>query len=127
VHFLILIKNVNVRIIKKMTSKPGLYYYMNKRKKAGTSRSKENSTVSPEAYAQAAKGFINNKKKRKKNDEPNSVKGVSLTGLSSSNKNKMIAHSNHHTKKHLKVMASELRKDKSFKQSHDIAMKKVGA
>ena len=109
-----------------MTSKPGLYYYMNKRKKAGTSRSKENSTVSPEAYAQAAKGFID-KKKRKKNDEPNSVKGVSLTGLSSSNKNKMIAHSNHHTKKHLKVMASELRKDKSFKQSHDIAMKRVGA
>ena len=125
-HFLILKKNVNVRMIKKMASKPGLYYYMNKRKKAGTSRSKANSTVSPEAYAQAAKGFID-KKKRKKNNEPNSVKGVSLTGLSSSNKNKMIAHSNHHTKKHLKVMASELKKDKSFKQSHDIAMKKVGA
>ena len=125
-HFLILKKNVNVRMIKKMASKPGLYYNMNKRKKAGTSRSKANSTVSPEAYAQAAKGFID-KKKRKKNDEPNSVKGVSLTGLSSGNKNKMIAHSNHHTKKHLKVMASELRKDKSFKQSHDIAMKRVGA
>jgi hypothetical protein len=34
-----------------------LYENINKRKKAGTSRSKKNSTISPEAYANMQKGF----------------------------------------------------------------------
>jgi hypothetical protein len=42
--------------------KQGLYYNMNKRKKAGTSRPKSKSTVSPEAYANMKKGFPKKKK-----------------------------------------------------------------
>ena len=36
---------------------PGLYDNINKRKKAGTSRSKKNSTISKEAYDNMKKGF----------------------------------------------------------------------
>lgn len=43
---------------------PGLYDNINKRKKAGTSRSKKNSTISKEAYSNMKKGFP--KKRRKK-------------------------------------------------------------
>lgn len=38
-------------------SKPGLYANINKRRKAGTSRPKSKSTVSPKAYAQMKAGF----------------------------------------------------------------------
>ncbi len=38
-------------------AKPGLYANINKRKKAGTSRSKKNSTISPKAYANMKAGF----------------------------------------------------------------------
>lgn len=41
---------------------PGLYENINKRKKAGTSRSKSKSTVSPKAYANMKKGFPKKKK-----------------------------------------------------------------
>jgi hypothetical protein len=41
-----------------------LYRNINKRKKAGTSRSKKNSTVSPKSYSNMKKGFP--KKKGKK-------------------------------------------------------------
>ena len=41
-----------------------LYDNINKRKKAGTSRSKKDSTITPEAYANMKAGFP--KKKRKK-------------------------------------------------------------
>ena len=34
-----------------------LYENMNKRKKAGTSRSKKNSTISPKAYKKMKKGW----------------------------------------------------------------------
>lgn len=37
--------------------RPGLYANMNKRKKAGTSRPKSKSTVSPKAYANMKAGF----------------------------------------------------------------------
>jgi hypothetical protein len=47
-----------------MAAKKGLYYNMNKRKKAGTSRSKKNSTISPKAYANMKKGFPKKKKKK---------------------------------------------------------------
>ena len=42
--------------------KKGLYYNINKRKKAGTSRSKKKSTISPKAYANMKKGFPKKKK-----------------------------------------------------------------
>jgi len=45
-----------------MAAKKGLYHNMNKRKKAGTSRSKKNSTISPKAYANMKKGFPKKKK-----------------------------------------------------------------
>jgi len=38
-------------------SKKGLYYYMNRRKKLGISRSKKKSTISNAAYANMKKGF----------------------------------------------------------------------
>ena len=43
-----------------------LYENMNKRKKAGTSRSKKNSTVSSKAYANMKAGFPNSKKNKLK-------------------------------------------------------------
>ena len=49
-----------------MAAKKGLYYNMNKRKKAGTSRSKKNSTISPKAYANMKADF-QRKRKRKNN------------------------------------------------------------
>jgi hypothetical protein len=41
-------------------AKKGLYYYMNRAKKNGTSNSKENSTISPENYKKAQEGFNKN-------------------------------------------------------------------
>lgn len=38
-------------------AKKGLYYNINKRKKAGTSRSKKKSTISKEAYKKMQGGF----------------------------------------------------------------------
>ena len=43
-------------------ARKGLYYNINKRKKAGTSRSKKNSTISPEAYKNMQAGFPKKKK-----------------------------------------------------------------
>ena len=42
-------------------ARKGLYYNINKRKKAGTSRSKKKSTISAKAYRRMQRGF---KKKR---------------------------------------------------------------
>ena len=47
-------------------AKPGLYANINKRKKAGTSRSKKNSTISAKAYANMKAGFPNSKKNKKR-------------------------------------------------------------
>tara|TARA_E500000318_G_scaffold77046_1_gene71781 strand:+ start:137 stop:307 length:171 start_codon:yes stop_codon:yes gene_type:complete len=44
------------------TAKKGLYYNINKRKKAGTSRTKKKSTISSKAYANMKKGFPKKKK-----------------------------------------------------------------
>jgi hypothetical protein len=41
---------------------PGLYENINKRKKAGTSRPKSKSKISPKAYANMKKGFPKKKK-----------------------------------------------------------------
>jgi hypothetical protein len=47
-----------------MTARKGLYHNINKRKKAGTSRSKKKSTISNKAYAHMKAGFPKNKKKK---------------------------------------------------------------
>ena len=39
------------------TAKKGLYYNINKRKKAGTSRSKSKSTISSKSYMSMLSGF----------------------------------------------------------------------
>ena len=44
-------------------AKRGLYANINARKKAGTSRSKKNSTITPKAYANMKAGFPRKKKK----------------------------------------------------------------
>ena len=54
------------------------------------------------------------------------VKGVSITGLTKRQKTAMRRHKTHHTAKHLRSMATAMRKGKTFSQSHKIAMKKVG-
>ena len=43
-------------------AKKGLYYYINKKKKAGTSKSKKKSTISSKANANMKKGFPKKKK-----------------------------------------------------------------
>ncbi len=43
-----------------------LYKNINKRKKAGTSRPKSKSTISPKAYKDMQKGFPNSKKNKAK-------------------------------------------------------------
>lgn len=43
-----------------------LYENINRRKKAGTSRSKKKSTISPKAYANMLAGFKKKKKTKKK-------------------------------------------------------------
>ena len=48
-----------------MATRKGLYHNINKRKKAGTSRSKKNSTISPKAYANMKAEFPKKKKKKK--------------------------------------------------------------
>ena len=55
-----------------------------------------------------------------------SIKGVSLEGLTDRQKTTMSEHSVHHTKKHMKVMAEAMKKGKTFKEAHTMAMKKVG-
>ena len=49
-----------------MATRKGLYHNINKRKKAGTSRSKKNSTISAKAYREMQKGFPNSKKNKAK-------------------------------------------------------------
>lgn len=44
-------------------SKPGLYANINARRRKGISRSKKNSTISDEAYANMKAGFPKKKKK----------------------------------------------------------------
>ena len=47
-------------------AKTGLYANINKRKKAGTSRSKSKSTITAKAYANMKACFPNSKKNKKK-------------------------------------------------------------
>ena len=46
--------------------------------------------------------------------------------LTKRQKTTLAKHKKHHTAKHLKSMATAMRKGKTFTQSHKIAMKKVG-
>tara|TARA_R100001510_G_C7584586_1_gene156356 strand:- start:161 stop:340 length:180 start_codon:yes stop_codon:yes gene_type:complete len=54
------------------------------------------------------------------------LKGVNLKGLTARQKKTMSRHKVHHTKAHLRSMATSMRSGKTFKQAHNIAMRKVG-
>jgi len=54
------------------------------------------------------------------------VKGVSMFGLNKRQIGAMKRHSKHHTAKHIRAMAVAMRKGKTFRESHMIAMKKSG-
>jgi hypothetical protein len=47
-------------------AKPGLYANINSKKKAGTSKSKAKSTITPKAYANMKAGFPDSKKNKAK-------------------------------------------------------------
>mgnify|MGYP000067649793 FL=1 len=47
-------------------ARPGLYANINAKKKAGTSKSKSKSTITPKAYANMKAGFPNSKKNKAK-------------------------------------------------------------
>ena len=49
-----------------------------------------------------------------------------LKKLTKAQKNKLKDHSNHHTKKHMASMRMNMMRGKSFKESHEMAKKKIG-
>ena len=53
-------------------------------------------------------------------------KYIESTNLSRLQKDKLMKHSDHHTIKHIKSMVNNIKKGKSFIQSHKIAQLKVG-
>ena len=57
-----------------------LYANINKRKKAGTSRTKKNSTISNKAYANMKAGFPKSKNKKKKKAQLEVI--ITLKGMS---------------------------------------------
>ena len=97
-----------------------LYENINKRKKAGTSRTKKKSTISDKAYANMKDGFPKAKKggvvKKKK-------KAKALTKGQVATPKK---HSVHHSAKHMAEMRKAMKAGSSFTASHKIAKKKIG-
>ena len=64
------------------------------------------------------------KSKAMSSKAPKSVKGVSMAGLTARQANAMKRHSQHHTAKHIRAMATAMKKGKTFGQSHKMAQKK---
>ena len=54
------------------------------------------------------------------------VKGIKVDALTKKQQNVLKKHSKHHTVKHIRSMVTAMRGGATFKQSHNIAMKKVG-
>ena len=59
-------------------ARPGLYANINARKKAGKSRSKSKSTISPESYANMQAGFPNSKKNKAKKETATAMYGGTM-------------------------------------------------
>ena len=51
---------------------------------------------------------------------------INDSGLNKLQKNALHKHSVHHTEKHIKSMIMNIKKGRSFKDSHMIALKKLG-
>ena len=95
----------------------GLYANINKRKKAGTSRSKKDSTISKDSYKNMQKGF-SAKSGIKLNKKTNNLTSEQMKTLEK--------HKEHHTKEHMDMMIQLMKNGKTFNESHNIAKKKVG-
>ena len=54
------------------------------------------------------------------------LRGVNLKGLTKTQNSQMQTHKVHHTKRHLSKMATEMRRGKTFAQSHSTAQRAVG-
>lgn len=54
------------------------------------------------------------------------VNGVDISELKEKDKANMRLHAPHHTKKHLEEMVKDLKRGRSFEQSHNQAIRKVG-
>ena len=54
------------------------------------------------------------------------VNGVDIADLKENDKIKMRLHAPHHSKKHLEEMVKDLKRGRSFEQSHNEAIRKVG-
>ena len=54
------------------------------------------------------------------------IKGVNVSSLDKQQQNAMKKHAEHHTIKHMKMMAKLMGEGKSFTEAHKIAMDKVG-
>ena len=54
------------------------------------------------------------------------VNGVDISELSDADKINMRLHATHHTKRHLEEMVKDLKRGRSFEQSHNEAIRKVG-
>tara|TARA_R100001594_G_scaffold19328_1_gene37711 strand:- start:202 stop:453 length:252 start_codon:yes stop_codon:yes gene_type:complete len=63
---------------------------------------------------------------KRKHRMATNLKGISLKGLTKTQKSQMQTHKTHHTKRHLQKMATEMRKGKSFAQSHTVAQRVIG-
>ena len=55
-----------------------------------------------------------------------SVNGVDISDLKEEDKINMRLHATHHTKRHLEEMVKDLKRGRSFEQSHNEAIRKVG-
>jgi len=54
------------------------------------------------------------------------VNGVDISELKEADKINMRLHAPHHSKKHLEEMVKDLKRGRSFEQSHNKAQRKVG-
>ena len=70
------------------------------------------------------------KKKKKKKRKQFMVKASSIRsvikGLNTRQKKTMRKHARHHSLKHMRQMASAMKKGRTFSQAHKSAMRKVG-
>ena len=94
-----------------------LYENMNRRKKAGTSRSKSKSTISDKAYANMKAGFPKKKKKSLLK------RTTQMAALTVSQVAALKKHKVHHSAKHMKDMTTAMKAGKTFSQAHTIAKK----
>ena len=93
-----------------------LYENMNRRKKAGTSRSKKNSTITAKSYANMKAGFPKKKKSLLK-------RTAQMASLTVSQVAALKKHKVHHSAKHMRDMTIAMKDGKTFSQAHTIAKK----